>query len=183
MERVARLGDAAIEVLAEQGMRGLTHRAVDTAAALPAGSTSYYARTREALLELALTRMAELDEGDLPEVKTPASVAKLTAGFLHTSITTGRTRTLARYEFALEATRRPVLREIYDRIGAKYRTQLKAGMVALGSSDPERHARLMMAWCEGVMFDSLAGTGAASPPGLVELEQSTEEVLRGISLA
>ncbi|MBN6034223.1 TetR/AcrR family transcriptional regulator [Amycolatopsis sp. 195334CR] len=181
MERVALLGDAAIEVLAEHGMRGLTHRAVDTAAAVPAGSTSYYARTREALLELALTRMAELDTGDLPEA--PDSVAKLTAGFLHAAITTGRTRTLARYEFALEATRRPALREIYDRIGARYRTQLKATMVALGSSDPERHARLMMAWCEGVMFDSLAGTGAADPPSLAELERSSEEVLRGIALA
>ncbi|MDI5979136.1 TetR/AcrR family transcriptional regulator [Amycolatopsis magusensis] len=177
-DRLAVLGNAAIEVLAEHGMRGLTHRAVDTAAALPAGSTSYYARTREALLELALTRMAELDEGELPQVQDTASVAKLTAAFLHASITTGRTRTLARYEFALEATRRPVLREIYDRIGATYRTQLKASMAALGSPEPDRHARLVMAWCEGVMFDSLAGTGAATPPTLAELELSTAELLR-----
>jgi len=33
--------DAAIEVLAAQGVKGLTHRAVDTAADLPPGSTSY----------------------------------------------------------------------------------------------------------------------------------------------
>ena len=35
----------ALHVLATAGARGLTHRAVDTAAAVPAGSTSYYFRT------------------------------------------------------------------------------------------------------------------------------------------
>jgi len=55
------VADAAIAVLADHGGRGLTHRAVDQAAGLPPGTTSNYARTREALLTLALTRIAELD--------------------------------------------------------------------------------------------------------------------------
>ena len=55
------MADAAIAVLADHGGRGLTHRAVDQAAGLPPGTTSNYARTREALLTLALTRIAELD--------------------------------------------------------------------------------------------------------------------------
>ncbi|HEY1323258.1 MAG TPA: hypothetical protein VGF32_23575, partial [Streptosporangiaceae bacterium] len=59
--RTRQVGDAAIAVLADQGARGLTHRAVDRAAGLPPGTTSNYARTREALLTLALTRIAELD--------------------------------------------------------------------------------------------------------------------------
>src|SRR5262245_42599709 len=42
--------DAAIEVLAERGTRGLTHRAVDARAGLPLGSTSNRFRTRNALL-------------------------------------------------------------------------------------------------------------------------------------
>ncbi|HEX5919668.1 MAG TPA: TetR family transcriptional regulator, partial [Nocardioides sp.] len=37
--------DAALELVGTQGMRGLTHRAVDAAAGLPAGSTSNYFRT------------------------------------------------------------------------------------------------------------------------------------------
>src|SRR5690349_2893472 len=41
--------DAAIQLVAEQGMRGLTHRAVDRRAGLPEGSTSAYFRTRKAL--------------------------------------------------------------------------------------------------------------------------------------
>ncbi len=42
--------DAAICVLGESGIRGLTHRAVDAAAGLPAGSASNLFRTRDALL-------------------------------------------------------------------------------------------------------------------------------------
>lgn len=41
---------AAMTVLAQQGNRGLTHRAVDRQAGLPEGSSSAYFRTRDALL-------------------------------------------------------------------------------------------------------------------------------------
>jgi DNA-binding transcriptional regulator YbjK len=41
---------AAMSVLARQGNRGLTHRAVDREAGLPEGSSSAYFRTRDALL-------------------------------------------------------------------------------------------------------------------------------------
>ncbi|MGA5424823.1 TetR/AcrR family transcriptional regulator [Streptomyces lavendulocolor] len=53
------IADAALALLAERGMRGLTHRAVDEAAGLPQGSTSNYARTRQALLETAVRRLAD----------------------------------------------------------------------------------------------------------------------------
>ena len=42
MSRRALIADAAISTLARDGMRGLTHRAVDRAAGLPEGSASYY---------------------------------------------------------------------------------------------------------------------------------------------
>ncbi|MER6985055.1 TetR/AcrR family transcriptional regulator, partial [Streptomyces carpinensis] len=57
--RPERVADAALALLAERGMRGLTHRAVDEAAGLPQGSTSNLARTRQALLDLAVRRLAE----------------------------------------------------------------------------------------------------------------------------
>ncbi|MEU1469091.1 TetR family transcriptional regulator [Streptomyces sp. NPDC005761] len=69
--RAALIADAALALLAERGMRGLTHRAVDERAGLPQGSTSNYARTRQSLLEAAVRRLAErearvLAPGDLP---------------------------------------------------------------------------------------------------------------------
>ncbi|HYH72431.1 MAG TPA: hypothetical protein VD764_04395 [Nocardioides sp.] len=52
--RAAELLDAAVEVAAESGLRGLTHRAVEARAGLPEGTCSAYLRTRLALL-VALT--------------------------------------------------------------------------------------------------------------------------------
>ncbi|MFC6576320.1 hypothetical protein ACFQBS_06085 [Planomonospora parontospora] len=60
-QRAELVAETAITLLAERGMRGLTHRAVDEAAGLPPGSTSNLARTRSALLELALARLTELE--------------------------------------------------------------------------------------------------------------------------
>ncbi|MEV7404767.1 TetR family transcriptional regulator [Streptomyces sp. NPDC091267] len=65
------IADAALALLAERGMRGLTHRAVDERAGLPQGSTSNYARTRQSLLEATVRRLAErearvLAPGELP---------------------------------------------------------------------------------------------------------------------
>lgn len=64
-ERRAVLADAAIDVVAEDGMRALTHRAVDARAGLPTGTTSAYFRTRQALLTALVRRLAELDRVEL----------------------------------------------------------------------------------------------------------------------
>ncbi|WP_165807121.1 TetR/AcrR family transcriptional regulator [Nocardioides currus] len=53
--------EAAITVLAGQGWRGLTHRAIDRAAGLPEGSSSAYYRSRSALQ----TAMADFVVGQL----------------------------------------------------------------------------------------------------------------------
>lgn len=58
------IADAAISTVATAGLRGLTHRAVDAAAGLPAGSTSYYFRTRSALISACYHRLAALSVAD-----------------------------------------------------------------------------------------------------------------------
>jgi DNA-binding transcriptional regulator YbjK len=70
-DRRTEILDAALRVLAEHGMRGLTHRAVDAAAAIAAGSTSYYFRSRSALVEGCVARLLEIDEA----VEVPAVAA------------------------------------------------------------------------------------------------------------
>ena len=61
MARREDLGDAAIAVVAERGLKGLTHRAVDSAAHVPAGTTSNYFRTRQALIEGVAERIEQRD--------------------------------------------------------------------------------------------------------------------------
>lgn len=184
--RLAVIGDAAITVLAERGMRGLTHRAVDEVAGLATGSTSYYARTRAALLELVVTRLAELEEADYAATPQPSTVegaaalAEIVALFLADLLARGQTRTLARYELALEATRRPELRACYDRAGKVIRQQTATMLVAAGSTEPQRHARMLTAWCDGVLFDSLAGAGGTTAPSMEELRKGAAELLNGM---
>jgi hypothetical protein len=192
--RKRQVGDAAIAVLAEHGARGLTHRAVDQAARLPAGTTSNYARTRAALLTLALTRIAELDAaeadggpGELSESGYSGSELSgsgisgsgiSSAGISGAGLADGlamvldrwitdpgaRRRVLARFELALEATRRPELRAAYDEMGRAFRAEAVRLLAASGSADPERDAWTLIAWMEGTVFYALAGAGATAAP-------------------
>lgn len=52
------VAEAGIRIIANRGLRALTHRAVDAEAGLPLGSTSYHAKTRSALLELIVETLA-----------------------------------------------------------------------------------------------------------------------------
>lgn len=181
------IADAAIALLAERGMRGLTHRAVDEAAGLPQGSTSNRARTRAALLELAVQRLAEregavLRVGDLPPPgDDPEQLADALAGLLHRFLARHRTLLLARYELALEATRRPELRAIYDRAGATFGDAAHALLAGWGSADPDRHAQELIAWTDGMMFLHTAGRVSGSrAPTRARLRAGYEDLLRGM---
>ncbi|MER6026975.1 TetR/AcrR family transcriptional regulator [Streptomyces sp. NPDC001851] len=180
------VADAALALLAERGMRGLTHRAVDETAGLPPGSTSNVARTRQALLELAVRRHAErearvLDVAELPDPS--GGVDALADGLalaVHRSLTQGRELLIARYELALEATRRPELRAFYDRTGAVFKEQLAGLLTAAGSPDPSRHVLSLVAWADGLMFSCVAGSFSAQVPGLEEIRSGLRELLGGL---
>lgn len=182
--------DAALALLAERGMRGLTHRAVDERAGLPQGSTSNYARTRQSLLEATVRRLAErearvLAPGELPvpDAAQPPGPEALVAGLalaLHRYLTGHPDLLVCRYELALEATRRPELREFFDATGRQFREPLMALMTATGSAEPERHTLSLVAWCEGLMFSCAAGSYHRSVPTEEELRTGFAELLRGM---
>ena len=64
-ERRLKLLDAAVEVVAAKGLRGLTHRAVDAQAGLAEGTTSAYFRTRLALLSALADHVAAKASNDV----------------------------------------------------------------------------------------------------------------------
>ncbi|MFV0137254.1 TetR/AcrR family transcriptional regulator [Streptomyces sp. HMX87] len=180
------VADTALALLAERGMRGLTHRAVDETAGLPQGSTSNVARTRQALLELAVRRLAEREARVLAlhEMPDPAagldSLVDALALAAHRALTRNRDLTLARYELALEATRRPELRAHFDAAGARFREQLGALLTGMGSADPDRHVLSLVAWADGLMFSCVAGSFHADVPGLEEVRAGLRELLGGM---
>ncbi|MDX8354518.1 TetR/AcrR family transcriptional regulator [Cognatiyoonia sp. IB215182] len=63
-ERRKAILDATISVLAERGLEGVTHRAVDQAAELPVGSSTYYFPKKSALLLATAHHLAALLEKD-----------------------------------------------------------------------------------------------------------------------
>ncbi|WP_327733942.1 TetR family transcriptional regulator [Streptomyces nojiriensis] len=192
-DRRTLIADTAIDLVAAAGLRGLTHRAVDGAAGLPAGSTSYYFRTRTALIGACYQRLAELDLGDLgdlgdvgdlagigdpgdpggarasegppapPAADREAAAAAL-AGLLHRWLTVGRARQLARFELSLEAARNPELEADFHRAGQGARVRASGVLAALGAQRPEEAAELLVAWTDGLLYDRLAGALARSRP-------------------
>jgi DNA-binding transcriptional regulator YbjK len=173
MSRRALIADAAISTLARDGMRGLTHRAVDRTAGLPEGSASYYFRTRQALLQATVERLAELDRMDmaasaalLAGAAAPAppgheldAMAALAAALVESWLTAGRERQLARYELSLEATRRPGLRQTLVASGAGIRAFAADRFAAAGVPEPSRRAADFVAFVDGLLFDQIAGAG------------------------
>lgn len=120
-ERRAALLDGALTVLAEQGARGLTFRAVDTAAGVPAGTASNYFADRDDLLTQAgahvYIRFAP-DPQEAERAMAGASTAEDVAGLMRWvmgRMRDNRTVYLALLELRLEATRRPALRETLTR--------------------------------------------------------------------
>ena len=184
MSRRALIADAAISTLARDGMRGLTHRAVDRAAGLPEGSASYYFRTRQALLQATVERLAELTSTDMlasaalldgaapahsqardstagppPPGQELSAFGALAAALVESWLTTGRERQLARYELSLEATRRPELRQTLVTTGAAIRAVIAGRFAAAGVPEPDQRAADFAAFIDGLLFDQIAGAG------------------------
>ena len=121
-ERRRVLCDAAIEILALEGARGLTHRKVERQAGLPDGTTSSYFPTRSALLQATAARVAELDAAEfeavtrvLPKSETATTTLSLLAQMVMRSATgIGLDRSRARYELAFHSHRDAVLRRALE---------------------------------------------------------------------
>jgi Tetracyclin repressor-like, C-terminal domain len=101
---------------------------------------------------------------------------------LHRMITDdgARRRVRARFELALEATRRPELRAAYDEMGRRFRAEAARLLAASGSAEPERDAWTLIAWLEGTAFYALAGAGTAAAPSLEVLGEQLTRLLAGL---
>ncbi|CCH31558.1 TetR/AcrR family transcriptional regulator [Actinosynnema sp. NPDC047251] len=162
------LCDTVISVLAAEGGRGLTHRAVDRAAGVPQGTTKNYFPTRESLLRAAAGRMTDLHAeavarlaATTPEDISPAEVAELYPALLRRAVADDPTQLLAMVELYLEAVRRPGVREALGRMVV---ANAEAGADlhrAAGLPSSARDAGLLDAYFLGVAVSLLALPGEA----------------------
>lgn len=171
------LADAAISLIAGSGVRALTHRAVDTAAGVPSGTTSYHFRTRRELLRGVLIRIAEVNADRLSGLPGPPTdtldapvsrqdrlaeagqLADRVAAFIDGQSGERRDGTLARMACEIEVASDPDLREILH-AGSIFRPLAIGAVTRLGAVDPPRQADGLIALIDGLQYDRLVGVGS-----------------------
>ncbi|KRF08804.1 TetR family transcriptional regulator [Arthrobacter sp. Soil782] len=116
-QRRSALADAGIRVLAEEGARGLTHRAVDAVAGTPRGTASNYFPTRDDLISALVERIGERllpDPEAVPSHNSRSADRALFADYLRDVVrrlSADPHVSLALFELRLEAARRPAVAE------------------------------------------------------------------------
>ncbi|MFE5325180.1 TetR/AcrR family transcriptional regulator [Embleya sp. NPDC056575] len=154
--------DATVRLLARDGARAVTHRAVAVEAGTTHGSTRYYFGTREQLLDEALRRLAGRQ---IDEIRTvlrrsatadPQEFATRLARYMTDTVAGDRDASIARYELFLEVARRPELRPALAEWGAVQREALAARLAAVGAAEPEAAAADLLTLLNGLVLEQLA---------------------------
>ena len=190
MDRRTAILDGALDVLAEQGMRGLTHRAVDATAGLPPGSTSYYFRSRAALVTGCVQRLVERDltedvatvdaavPGAGPDL--PAVLAGALTAVGVRMATVERQRTLARYELSLAAVRDAALRAELVAGGDTIRRRGTALLARAGITEPDAAAEELAALLDGLVYTALVRGPRDADALAAWLRPPLERLVRGL---
>jgi DNA-binding transcriptional regulator YbjK len=159
-QRRAQLLEAALALLAEGGVRSVTHRAVARRAGLPAAATTYYFSSihelvREALelnLEQRLTELRAVLETAVAQEPDPRRAVDR---FARTLLTGQSRRAVTQLELYLQATRDPELRSSVRESLAAFE-DLAAETLARGGLGAPSAARTVVAVVDGVVLHELA---------------------------
>jgi len=172
------LADAGITVLAREGSRGLTHRAIDAEAGVPLGTTSNYFRSRElliaGLIERIGIRLSPTPE-DLAARGSAPPTRELFADYVRDIVrrlTTHRDVTLALFELRLEVARRPELAPAFHKWQSAAFDQDVAFNEAAGLPGGRREIALFHYAIEGLVFDRLT-----SP---LDPQTDTDDIVRAL---
>jgi len=118
-QRRRELCDAAITLLANDGIKGVTHLKVDRSVGLPDGTTSFYFRTSAALIGAVAARIADLDLADLEQATgvdaagDRGAVTGLARLVIQSSSGRRLVRSRARLELAIPSSRDAALGEAF----------------------------------------------------------------------
>ena len=157
------LADAAITILARDGGRGLTHRAVDREAHVPEGTTKNYYPTRHTILEAAAHRMTEHHRAAVDQLRettpagvTPHQLRQLYPALIRRAVHGDPTPTLALFELYLEAVRQPAIRTALGAMATANANATAELHHAAGIPSDTATAGLLDACILGVMVAQLA---------------------------
>lgn len=166
-DRKNTIADAALSLLATVGARGLTHRAVDALAGLPAGSTSSCCRSRLDLLTLALHRHASRNLEDLKsDAARLADSEPCLDRFIDTLVDrledwvspAKRQRVVAQIEIFLIASREPTLEAVVRGVHQSFVDATLEALHRLGVAQPHNVAMGLIATVDGLLFGQVVNS-------------------------
>lgn len=178
------IADAGLTVLAQEGSRGLTHRAVDRTAGAPEGTTSNYFRSREALITALVERIGERLAPDPDEVARRATASPGPALFAQyvrdivRRLSADRDVTLALFELRMESSRRPDVEAV---LGAWLRAGFDADVAfneQAGLPGGRREIALFHYAIDGLLWDRLTTSIDPSVPTDEIIDALVEGLLR-----
>ncbi|MDI3385514.1 TetR family transcriptional regulator [Streptomyces sp. B-S-A8] len=164
--------DAAIDVLAQEGSRGLTLRAVDKAAGVPTGTTTNYFANRAELLRQIMGRTKERltpDPAAMEETMSAEPGRELNATLLRQLVErmrADRSSHLAMLELRLEATRRPELQADLTRTFTELLDDNIAWHLDAGLPGDRDTVLLLYLAMLGVIVDDLTVPALLEPHGI-----------------
>src|SRR3954454_24276122 len=101
-DRPPRIALAALEVVADKGVEGLTHRAVAAVAQIPLGSTTYHFKTLDDLLAAAIVEAKRATDAELAEwaakIRPGADLVRLVSDYVMHALTQHWGRTIVEHE-------------------------------------------------------------------------------------
>ncbi|MBK7402084.1 MAG: TetR family transcriptional regulator [Myxococcales bacterium] len=163
-ERKRSVLEATLRLLAREGPRAVTHRAVAAEAGTSLRATTYYfdsraALLREALLHYATTSMERFARviatpSDAPREPLDEAADRL-AAVVMSDLEEDRVGLVAELELCLEIGRDPELEGTYATWERGLLEALEAYATVLGTRAPERDARLVLATLRGLEIEAL----------------------------
>jgi AcrR family transcriptional regulator len=163
-----RVLDATLEVIGEQGIGGVTNRAVAARAGVSPGSLSYHFPSQTELLREALLRFVGTEAARLEALaEGVADLDPLAAAVQGIVEGADRRAVLAQMELYLQACRDPELQAVAARAYAAYDGAARRVLEALGVADPEPLVPALIALVDGYELRRLALDEDAAAPSLV----------------
>ncbi len=147
--------EAAVEVIAEQGVAGATHRSIAARAGMPTSTSCYFFSSLDDLIAAALQVVGDrivtrVDAVTAQVAGTELGPQEAIDRFVDAVMSEPEVDTVAQFEIYLECARRPRLQATAHQIMASIERGAEASLHALGIAQADERAPVVVALLDGL---------------------------------
>lgn len=152
---------ATVEIVAERGIGGATHRAIASRAGVPLSTTSYFFGSLEEMITEALQGVVERSVARMNAlverlVNEPLSRREVVERYADVLLAIPRSEVVAQFEAYLDASRRSELEQVVHGVLASFEEVARRSLAAEGVERPEEAARAFVALADGFALARMA---------------------------